>query len=82
MTLCRLSVHPSVTSRSIVEKAERINLVFVHGLPSTFPALCWKEIRVYFFPLGLCTDSGLSIKNLPRHIAYRRKGCSSIDDRR
>ena len=41
-----VSVSVSVTSRSSVETAEGIGLVFGMGFPSTYPTLYYSEIRV------------------------------------
>jgi len=42
----RLSVCLSVTSRYCTKTTGRIELVFVIGLPSTYPTLCYKEMWV------------------------------------
>jgi len=47
VALCTpVSASVSVTSRSSIKTAERIELVFAMGLLSTKSALCYKEIRV------------------------------------
>ena len=47
VTLCLpLFLSVSVTSRSYVEMAERIELVLAQELSSTYPTLCCKEIRI------------------------------------
>jgi len=42
----RPSVRLSVTRRYCVETAKRIDPVWAQRLPSDYPALCWKGIRV------------------------------------
>jgi len=66
----------SVTSRSSVETAEQIELVFVRELPSTYPTLLFNEIRtpteVRVLPSGTLSQN-LSLENFATaHISSQR----------
>ena len=58
MSVC---VCPSVTSRYCIETDGRIQVVLARKLFSTYPTVCYKEIRISpkygHFPLKLCPNS-------------------------
>ena len=74
----------SVTSRSSVETAEQIELVFVRELPSTYPTLRFNEIRtpteVRVLPSGTLSQN-LNLENFAMaHISSQRTWSTHPDN--